>query len=80
MASLVARVMPGTKMREILWGMPLCQVGFLVMQERRMAGVKGIGRPEKSQKLWAAFKKQRSEQENQQPDHEVGQNALGENK
>ena len=33
-----------------------------------MAGVKGIGRPEKSEKLWNEWKKQRSEQPDQQPD------------
>jgi len=66
--SLAAKVVPGASQHEILWETPYCMLGFLVMQERRMAGVKGIGRPEKSKKLWDAWKKQRSEQPDQKPD------------
>jgi hypothetical protein len=55
--------MPGAGLREILWETPYCLLGFLVMQERRMAGVKGIGRPEKSRRLWDAWKKVRQEYE-----------------
>jgi len=67
-ASLAAKVIPGASLHEILWETPYCMLGFLVMQERRMAGIKGIGRPEKSRKLWEEWKKQRSEQPDQQPD------------
>lgn len=78
--TLVARVMPGLGMREIMWDIPFCLVGFLIMQERRLAGVKGIGRPEKSRKLWAAWKKIRSEGKNQQSDRQESENRLGQNK
>lgn len=74
---LAARVVPGLGLGEILWEVPFCMLGFLVMQERRMAGVKGIGRPEKSRKLWEAWKRQRSEHPDQEADRAGGEAGLG---
>lgn len=80
MVSLAAKVVPGASQHEILWETPYCMLGFLVMQERRMAGVKGIGRPEKSQKLWDEWKKLRSEHPDQQPDQHKSEDRLSQDK
>lgn len=76
MVSLAAKVVPGASQQEILWETPYCMLGFLVMQERRAAGIKGIGRPEKSKRLWDAWKKQRSEQPDQKPDQQNKEDRL----
>jgi hypothetical protein len=76
-AGLAARVIPGASLHELLWELPYCLLGFLVMQERRAAGVKGIGRPEKSEKLWRAWKALRSGQPDKQADHAGGEAGLG---
>lgn len=80
MVSLAAKVVPGASQQEILWETPYCMLGFLVMQERRAAGIKGIGRPEKSEKLWDAWKKMRSEQPDQQPDQHKSEDRLSQDK
>lgn len=61
MATLAAQTLPGVGWWEMFWEVPFALLGFLVMQERRQAGVKGIGRPEKSDKLWREWKKTRPE-------------------
>lgn len=76
-AGMAARVIPGASLHEILWEIPYCMLGFLVMQERRAAGVKGIGRPEKSDKLWTAWKKMQSEKPDEQANHGADMNTLG---
>lgn len=58
-------------------------LGFLVMQERRAAGIKGIGRPEKSKRLWDAWKSinrlsaaDASKQPDQKPDQQNKEDRL----
>lgn len=58
---MVNRVMPGATLQQVFWEIPFCMLGFLIMQERRQAGVQGIGRPEKSEELWKAFQKKMAE-------------------
>lgn len=54
-----ARALPGASVRELLWEVPLCLVGWLIVQARRADGERGLTRPEFDEELWAEY---RSEQ------------------
>lgn len=47
--------MPSVTPYQAMWELPFVTVSYYVVQAMRKAGVKGIGRPEKSQKLWRRF-------------------------
>ena len=76
---MAAKVVPGAGIRELMWETPFSLLGFLVMQERRMAGVKGIGRPEKSQRLWSTWKRMQSSQPDQKAKQKERDDAHGRN-
>ncbi len=63
LAAMAARALPSLGHEEAIWGMPFCMLGFYVMQAQRLAGVKGIGRKDKSRKIWEAWQRVRPDKE-----------------
>ncbi len=53
---MIAKVMPSVTIHQVLWEMPWPMVSYYVVQAARQAGIKGIGRRDKSDKLWKRFK------------------------
>lgn len=47
--------MPSVTPYQVMWELPVVTAGYYVVQAMRRAGVKGIGRREKSRKLWKRF-------------------------
>ncbi len=50
-----ARALPGASVRELLWEVPLCLIGWLIVQTRRADGERGLTRPEFDEELWAEY-------------------------
>ncbi len=38
-----------------MWRMPYVTVSYIAVQGARKAGMKGVGKPEKAQKIWNRF-------------------------
>lgn len=52
---MTASVMPSVTPYQAMWEVPFVTVSYYFVQAARRAGVKGIGRTEKSAKLWRKF-------------------------
>ncbi len=50
-----ARAVPGASARELMWELPLCMIGWLIVQQRRSDGERGLTRPELDDELWAKY-------------------------
>ena len=43
---------PGLTVFDVMWRLPVCTAGYLLVQAGRKNGVKGIGRPVRDELLW----------------------------
>lgn len=48
--------MSSVTLHDVFWEIPLVTLGYLTVQAGRKAGIKGIGRMEKSTELWQVFR------------------------
>ena len=71
---MVASIVPGVTPYQAMWEIPFVTVSYYMVQAARRAGVMGIGRHEKSVKLWRRF----AELHNEELDAEMKRRGLTE--
>ena len=59
---MVASIVPGVTPHQAMWEIPFVTVSYYMVQAARRAGVKGIGRTDKSLKLWRKFAEQHKDE------------------
>ena len=52
---MAANIFPNITLQDLLWRIPMVTLGYLLVQAGRKAGIKGIGRTDKSIALWKRF-------------------------